>query len=117
MSENLRRSWRPAVLALAMVLSGCAGVPLAADRAPASGNALARSLLRTDPAAAQHVLERALSASPRDARLLNDLGIAFDLQGRHEAAQAEYRKAIAADPAMDAARANLMLSRAIGMGR
>lgn len=45
---------------------------------------------------------------------LNNLGIALDMQERHEEAQASYHAALKQQPAMTAARVNLGLSLALG---
>ncbi len=81
---------------------------------PAACRGLGRILLATDPAAAQGLFQRALAGAPRDAAALNDLGIAFDLQGQQTEAQAAYRRALAVSPDMVAATANLALSLSLG---
>jgi Flp pilus assembly protein TadD len=80
---------------------------------PAAQLALGRILLQSDPVRAEHVLLAALAGSPRNADMLNDLGVARDLQGHHAAAQAAYRKALSAAPTLRAARINLGLSLAL----
>jgi len=80
---------------------------------PAAQFALGRILLQTDPAQAEHALLAALAGSPRNADILNDLGVARDLQGHHAAAQAAYRQALSAEPTLRAARINLGLSLAL----
>ena len=74
---------------------------------------LGRLTLATDPAAAERLFLPLLAANPRDAIALNDIGIAQDLQGRPEEAQAAYGRAIAADPDMRAAAINLAISMAL----
>jgi Flp pilus assembly protein TadD len=84
---------------------------------PDSGAArlgLGRMLLASDPRGAEQSFLEALSHDPRDAKALNDLGIARDLQGRHADAQAAYRQALGVAPEMQAAIANLALSLALG---
>jgi Flp pilus assembly protein TadD len=75
--------------------------------------ALGRILLQTDPARAEHVFLAALHGTPGNADILNDLGVARDLQGHHAEAQAAYREALSADPALRSARINLALSLAL----
>jgi tetratricopeptide (TPR) repeat protein len=75
---------------------------------------LGRLRLRTNPQSAEALFHRASSDDPRNTAALNDLGIALDMQGRHQEAQAAYGKAIAADPDMRSAQVNLGLSLALG---
>ncbi len=85
-------------------------------RDPASVDAhvgLGRVRLASDPTAAEALFLEALQRQPRNAVALNDLGIARDLQGRHDDAQAAYRQALAANPDMSAAQVNLALSLAM----
>ena len=74
---------------------------------------LARVQLRADPVGAEAVLLQVVSAEPGNAAAWNDLGIARDLQGRHQAAQQAYVRAVAAAPEMTAAQVNLGLSLAL----
>jgi len=74
---------------------------------------LGRVRLASDPTAAEALFLEALQREPRNAVALNDLGIARDLQGRHDDAQAAYRQALAANPDMSAAQVNLALSLAM----
>lgn len=83
------------------------------DADPAAQLALGRILLQTDPARAEQVLLAALAGSPHNPDMLNDLGVARDLQGRHAEAQAAYREALSAAPTLRAARINLGLSLAL----
>ncbi len=78
-----------------------------------AGIGLGRLRLRSDPAAAQLAFLNVLQREPRNATALNNLGIAYDLQGDHAGAQSAYRRALAADPAMRAAEVNLALSMAL----
>ncbi len=50
---------------------------------------------------------------PDDRRVLVDRGVALDLAGRHDEAQASYRAALAKAPGQRAARVNLALSLAL----
>jgi Flp pilus assembly protein TadD len=74
---------------------------------------LGRLKLSSDPAQAQVLFLNALQRDPRNRVALNDLGIAYDLQGEHASAQAAYRRALGADPTMRAAEVNLALSMAL----
>jgi Flp pilus assembly protein TadD len=83
------------------------------DPDPTAQLALGRILLQTDPVRAEQVLLTALASTPRNADMLNDLGVARDLQGHHAEAQAAYREALSAAPTLRAARINLALSLAL----
>ena len=74
---------------------------------------LARLHLASDPAAALVELQRLAEAAPRDARILTDLGVAFDLLGRAGEAQDAYHRALAVDPGLESAQADLGVSLAI----
>ena len=71
--------------------------------------ALGRVELPTDPAAAETTLQTALHLNGQNAAILNNLGIARDLQGHHVQAEAAYRAALAVSPEMTATRVNLAL--------
>ncbi len=73
---------------------------------------LGRLRLIDDPATATILFRHALAEAPGDGTALTDLGVALDLQGAHGPAQASYRLALAADPALTAARVDLALSLA-----
>lgn len=73
---------------------------------------IARIRLATDPAEAERLLLQVLARQPRNPVALNDLGIAQDLQGRHQEAQTAYSEAIGAAPDMRAPQVNLALSLA-----
>ncbi len=74
---------------------------------------LGRLRLSTDPVSAERMFTSALKHQPRDPIALNDLGIARDLQGRHNDAQMAYAEAIAAAPDSRAPQVNLALSLAL----
>ena len=104
----------------AVLLGGCqqgGGVGLSgASPAVQSQDAAAvlqngRRLVRTDPAEAVRVLSAAPTSDPA---VLNDLGVALDLMGRHQEAQEAYREALLLRPGMRSAAANLALSQALG---
>ena len=82
---------------------------------PTSGDAAAlspaaRLLIRTDPAEAARQLSHLSSPDPA---VLNNLGVALDLEGKHEQAQVAYREALSAQPGLPAAMNNLALSLAL----
>jgi Flp pilus assembly protein TadD len=74
---------------------------------------LGRLRLGSDPAQAQVLFLGVLKREPRNKLALNNLGIAYDLQGQHASAQAAYRRALGLDPTMRAAEVNLALSMAL----
>ena len=83
---------------------------------PGSVNALVglgRTLVRSDPKAAEAAFLDAATRQPDDVTALSNLGIARDLQGRHEDAQAAYRKALAVAPGQTDITVNLGLSLAL----
>jgi tetratricopeptide (TPR) repeat protein len=90
------------------------GKALLADPKSVAGQiGLGRLHLRSDPARAEALFLDALQHDPVNTVALNDLGIAYDLQGQHDSAQSSYRKALGADPTMRAAAVNLALSMAL----
>jgi len=74
---------------------------------------LGRIYLGSDPARAEALFLDALTSEPRNAQVLNNLGIARDLQGRHAEAQTAYGEAIGAAPDLRAPQVNLALSMAM----
>lgn len=74
---------------------------------------LGRTLVRTDPVAAEAAFDAAAERDPGNAAVLNNLGIARDMQGRHAAAQEAYRRAMRADPDMQEVRVNMGMSLAL----
>ena len=74
---------------------------------------LGRLRLATNPAEAEILFLEVLQSNPRDTTALNNLGIARDLQGRHQDAQLVYRQALGINPDMAAAQVNLALSFAM----
>jgi len=74
---------------------------------------LGRLRLAGDPTAAETLFLEALQRQPHNAVALNDLGIARDLLGRHQDAQAAYRQAIGLEALMSGAQVNLALSLAM----
>jgi Flp pilus assembly protein TadD len=74
---------------------------------------LGRTLVQTDPAAAETAFLAALAALPDDSAALNDLGIARDLLGHHAQAQDAYRQALAITPEATDVKMNLGLSLAL----
>jgi len=74
---------------------------------------LVRIELKTDPHKALRDIEIFAKSRPRDAKLLSDLGVAYDLCGYPGEAQDTYRRAMNEDPTLLAAQANLGLSLAM----
>ncbi len=83
-----------------------------ANSAPAKLG-LGRLYLGSDPARSEALFLDALNNDPRNAQVLNNLGIARDLQGKHADAQVSYGEAIAAAPDLRAPQVNLALSLAM----
>jgi Flp pilus assembly protein TadD len=112
---------RCAVLLCLLWILGACGTATSPDMSvrtepaadPTAQLALGRILLQTDPARAEDVFLAALAGSPRNADILNNLGVARDLQGHHAEAQAAYREALSAAPTLRSARINLALSLAL----
>jgi Flp pilus assembly protein TadD len=71
---------------------------------------LGRTLVQSDPTAAEAAFLAAVSARPDDSAALNNLGIARDLLGRHNEAQEAYRHALAIAPGAADVKVNLGLS-------
>ena len=74
---------------------------------------MGKAVLRDNPAAAAGYFERGLKTDPKDVVLLNDLGIALDLQDRHAEAQVAYRRALAVRPDDTPSTVDLALSLAM----
>ncbi len=74
---------------------------------------LGRTVIRTDPKAAEAAFLAAATLQPDNTVALSNLGVARDLQKHHAAAQEAYRAALAVDPDMSDARVNLGLSLAL----
>lgn len=80
----------------------------------AARRGLAAALISTgQPELAERQLEAALQADSRDYRALNAMGVVLDMQGRHAAAQENYRKGIEIAPDYISLRSNFGLSLAI----
>ena len=93
-----------------------ASYPRALVWAPTSVGArsgLGRLRLATDPAQAQMLFLSVLERDPRNKIALNNLGIAYDLQGDHSSTQHVYRQAFGVDPGFRAAEINHALSMAL----
>jgi len=69
--------------------------------------------LATDPAAAEELFLQVVQREPRNTTALNNLGIARDLQRRHDEAQRAYGQALGIDPELTAAQVNMALSLAM----
>lgn len=74
---------------------------------------LGRILVASNPAEAETTFQKAVDADPRNVSALNDLGVARDLQGKHQQAQDAYRQALLIRPDLVSARQNLGLSLAV----
>jgi Flp pilus assembly protein TadD len=74
---------------------------------------LGRTLIRTDPKAAEAAFLAASTMQRDNAIALSNLGVARDLQKHHAAAQEAYRAALAVAPEMSDVRVNLGLSLAL----
>ncbi len=117
----MHRRLRAAVLLCLLPMLGACGSATSPDLSvharreadPAAQLALGRILLQSDPARAEQVFLEALAGSPHNPDMLNDLGVARDLQGHRAEAQAAYREALAAAPTLRAVRINLALSLAL----
>lgn len=114
--------WSPLLLLGSLALAACqqmtpthlaqnASGPTSGDSAALSP--AARLLIRTDPAEAVRQLSLLSYPSPA---VLNNLGVALDLEGKHEQAQVAYREALSAQPGLPAAMNNLALSLALAPG-
>jgi Flp pilus assembly protein TadD len=87
---------------------------LAADPQSVLANiGLGRLRLRSSPPQAQALFLIALQYDAHNTTALNDLGIAYDLQGDHARAQAVYREVLGVAPTMRATEVNLALSMAL----
>ena len=87
---------------------------------PANGGAqigLGRTLVRSDPQAAETAFLAALVHQPDSVLALNDLGIARDMQGHHAEAQEAYRRALVTSPESIDVQTNLGLSLALSGDR
>ena len=71
---------------------------------------LGRTLVRSDPRAAEAEFAKAVAQEPENIVALNNLGITRDLLGRHVEAQDAYRTALMVDPELADVKVNLGLS-------
>jgi Flp pilus assembly protein TadD len=78
---------------------------------------LGRTLVRADPHGAETAFLAALARQPDNVLALNDLGIARDMMGRHQEAQAVYRHALVVSPDSTDVQTNLGLSLALSGDR
>jgi Tfp pilus assembly protein PilF len=74
---------------------------------------LGRTLVQSDPGAAEAAFLAAIAEEPYNVAALSNLGIARDLQGRHSDAQDAYRRALEVAPATSDVKVNLGLSLAL----
>ena len=85
-------------------------------RQPSSFDAafgLARLHLGSDPARALKELQSLASRQPGNAKVLTDLGVAYDLEALPRDAQPVYRKALEVDPSLVSTQVDLGLSLAL----
>ena len=82
-----------------------------ADYTPAVLNLASVRMQMGELEAAVELFSRAVALAPSSYEAYNGLGIAMARQGQNDEAEAAFRKALAIDPALDAARDNL---RALG---
>ena len=82
--------------------------------APGAQIGLGRCLMNSNPKAAVAAFSAAVRDNPRDAKAWSDLGVANDELGNIPAANQAFRKALAIDPAMRAAKVNYGFSLALG---
>jgi Flp pilus assembly protein TadD len=74
---------------------------------------LGRTLAQSDPGAAATAFLAVIAQEPDNVVALSDLGVAYDLQGRHAEAQTAYRRALVVAPETTDVRINLGLSLAL----
>jgi len=74
---------------------------------------LGKMQLPADPKAAERTFRAVVTANPRSAIALTDLGVSLDRQGRAAEAQAAYTQALAIDPNLFSAHVDLALSLAL----
>lgn len=74
---------------------------------------LGRTLVRSDPRAAEAAFATAVARDPRNVTALNNLGLTRDLLGQHGTAQEAYKTALTVDPEMADVKVNLGLSMAL----
>lgn len=74
---------------------------------------LARLHIASDPAQALKELRVLAVKQPHDARVLTDLGVAYDLEAQPRDAQSAYRQAIEIDPSLISTQVDLGLSLAL----
>lgn len=74
---------------------------------------LARTLVQSDPEAAETAFLSGLKHDPDNVSALNDLGVIWDLQGRHDEAQKAYRHALTISPNSIDIQVNLARSLAL----
>ncbi len=74
---------------------------------------LGKAVMRTNAAEAERIFAEMLSGNSRNAQVLNNLGVARDLQGKHAEAQKAYQQALDAAPGLASAQQNMALSLAL----
>lgn len=71
---------------------------------------LVKIYMRRKPETALTILENMVKLYPDDPHIVDDYGVALDLNGHYAEAQAEYKRAIQIDPSMVSPEVNLGLS-------
>jgi Flp pilus assembly protein TadD len=74
---------------------------------------LGKLMMATNAHAAELTFREVLASNPSNPAALTDLGVALDLQERHQEAQANYKAAMDIDPNLTSARVDMAVSLAI----
>jgi tetratricopeptide (TPR) repeat protein len=104
----LRVTWRSAIPAFVLVL--CSPLSVRADCGATSYDCALFHVGRREFEEAVRYLDRQLTASPRDLKTLNLMGIALTGAGRRDAANERFRAALAVDPRFYPALKNLAVN-------
>jgi Flp pilus assembly protein TadD len=80
---------------------------------PTARLGLAKIIMQKDPVLAGNMFAALVADDAKNTAALVDLGVAFDLQGKHEEAQQAYRKALSLNSSLSSAQQNLGLSLAL----
>ncbi len=98
--------WGLGILALAILLSGCASSKGATGEARAEMREGFRAASRNYWQEALFRFERARDLEPHDAEILNDLAVALEAMGRYDDALATYKRALQDAPKSSVIRKN-----------
>jgi len=74
---------------------------------------LGKVIMASNPAEAEKMFTDVLAVEPKNTAVMNNLGVARDLQGHHAEAQEAYHQALLIAPDLASARQNLGLSLAV----